>query len=239
MTMPASWCSLATDLVSACFSVVFYFELHINPNSPVTPPFLIPLGFATFSLPLGTNVIVTTLICARIWYLSPRKARDLRSEHFPTGIGQTVIKIVVESGMLYLVVQLIFVVLMAIEHPAQAIIGVIAVQIYVRIPYPWSREFVGDQLSPKITQGIAPTLILIRVGLGISNMQNGPIRSGPPLSMSQPTSSTQVRINNVSFMEPGLDVPAEMSVSGIKSKPINEDLGSALSSMEKVAAVEV
>ena len=104
------------------------------------PPFLIPLGFATFSLPLGTNVIVTTLICARIWYLSPRKARDMRSAYFPTGTGQAIIKIVVESGMLYLVVQLILVVLLAIGIPAQAIVAVIAVQIYVRIPYPWRAE---------------------------------------------------------------------------------------------------
>ena len=102
-----------------------------------------------------------------------------------------------------------------------------------------SQEFVVNQSSPKITQGIAPTLILIRVGLGVASMQNEPIRSGPPSSMSQPMSSTQVRINNASFTEPGLHVPAEMSVSGIKSKPSNEDLGSALSSMEKVAAVEV
>ena len=104
-----------------------------------------------------------------------------------------------------------------------------------------SREFVVNELSPKFTQGIAPTLILIRVGLGVANMQNEPIRSGPPPSMSQPTSSTQVRINKISFTEPasGLHVPAEMSVSGMKSKPSNGDLGSVHSSMEKVAAVEV
>ena len=127
-------------LVPVCVSVVIYFVLHINPNSPIVPPSLRPLGLAAFFLPLGTNVIVTTLICARIWYLSPRKARDLRSEHFPTGIGQSVIKIVVESGMLYLAVQLILVVLMAIGHPAQLAVGAIAVQIYVRIPYPWKTE---------------------------------------------------------------------------------------------------
>ena len=106
----------------------------------MVPPSYRPLGLAAVFLPLGTNVIVTTLICARIWYLSPRKARDMRSEHFPTGIGQAVIKIVVESGMLYLAVQLILVVLMAIGHPAQLAVGAIAVQIYVRIPYPWKTE---------------------------------------------------------------------------------------------------
>ena len=39
--------------------------------------------------------------------------------------------IVSESGALYLVTQLIFVVLFAIRHPAQAIMGVVSVQIYV------------------------------------------------------------------------------------------------------------
>jgi hypothetical protein len=139
MTMAASWCSLTTVLVSACFSAVFYFELRINPNSPI-PPSLVPLGVAAFSLPLGTSVIVTTLICARIWYLSPRKARDMRSAQFPTGTGQAIIKIVVESGILYLAVQLILVVLFAIGHPALDIVAVIAVQIYVRIPYPCKAE---------------------------------------------------------------------------------------------------
>jgi hypothetical protein len=127
-------------LVSVCVSVVLYLLLRINPNSPIAPPSLVPLGLAAFSLPLGTNVIVTTLIAARIWYLSPRKAPKMRSAQFPTRTGQAAIDIVVESGMLYLAVQLIFVILFAIRHPAQGIVGVIAVQIYVRIPHPWKAE---------------------------------------------------------------------------------------------------
>lgn len=102
----------------------------------MAPPSLIPLGLAAFSLPLGTNVVVTSLITARIWYLSPRKARNMSSAQFPTRTGQAAIDIVVESGMLYLAVQLVFVILFAIGHPAQGIVGVIAVQIYVRIPHP-------------------------------------------------------------------------------------------------------
>jgi hypothetical protein len=110
----------------------------MNPNS--LPPFVLPLDLAAFSLPLGTNVIVTTLITARIWYLSPRKARNMRSAQSPTGTGQAAINIVVESGMLYLAVQLVLVVLFSIEHPAQGIVAAIAVQIYVRIPHPWKAE---------------------------------------------------------------------------------------------------
>lgn len=101
-----------------------------------------------------------------------------------------------------------------------------------------TREFVVNQLSPKITQGIAPTLILIRVGLGVSSMQTGAICSGPPSSVSHP-SSTQVRVNTISFIEPGHHLPTEMAVSEMKSKPSSGDLGSASSSVEDVAAVEV
>jgi hypothetical protein len=106
----------------------------------MAPRSLVPLGLAAFSLPLGTNVVVTSLIAARIWYLSPRKAQNMGSAQFPTRTGQAAIDIVVESGMLYLAVQLVFVILFAIGHPAQGIVGVIAVQIYVRIPHPWKAE---------------------------------------------------------------------------------------------------
>jgi hypothetical protein len=98
----------------------------------MAPTSLVPLGLAGFILPLITNVIVTTLIVMRIWYLSPRKVRDMHSARFPTGTGRAVIDIIVESGMLYLVVQLAWVILFAIGHPAQDIAGVVAVQIYVR-----------------------------------------------------------------------------------------------------------
>ncbi|KAF8499549.1 hypothetical protein F5888DRAFT_84798 [Russula emetica] len=216
------WVIILPSLISiaslVCVSEVLHLLLRINPNSPIAPPSLVPLGLAAFSLPLGTNVIVTTLIATRIWYLSPRNARNMRGAQFPSRTGQAAIDIVVESGMLYLAVQLIFVILFAIRHPAQGIVGVIAVQTY----------------------GIAPTLILIRVALGVSsNMQTGPIRSGPPSSVSHPTSSMQVRINTVSFTEPGRRLPAEMPVSDIKSKPSSGNLGSAFSSMENVAAVTV
>jgi hypothetical protein len=153
---------------------------------------------------------------------------------FSTGTDPAAIDIIVESGMLHLAVQLIFVVLFASAGHRRS--NCCANLCPYSLPME-GREFVVNQSSPKITQGIAPTLILIRVGLGVASMQNEPIRSGPPSSMSQPTSSTQVRINTFSFTEPGTF--PQMSVSGIKSKPSNEDLGSAHSSMEKVAAVEV
>jgi len=77
-------------------------------------------------------VFVTALIAVRIWYLSPRKARDIQGVRFPADTGRATIDIVVESGMLYLVVQFIFVVLFALGNPAQDVAGMMAVQIYVR-----------------------------------------------------------------------------------------------------------
>jgi hypothetical protein len=105
------------------------------------------------------------------------------------------------------------------------------------------REFVVNQFISEITQGIAPTLILIRIALGYSNIQkqSGPILSGPPSSVLRPASSTQVGVNTISFTEPGrrLQVPAKMPVSEIKSKASSRDPGSALSSVEDVASVAV
>jgi hypothetical protein len=181
----------------------------------MAPTSLVPLGLAGFILPLITNVIVTTLIVMRIWYLSPRKVRDMHSARFPTGTGRAVIDIIVESGMLYLVVQLAWVILFAIGHPAQDIAGVVAVQIY----------------------GIAPTLILVRVALGLSsNMQSGPILSGAAApSASQPTSSTKVRIGDstIAFTDAAgcRCLSAEMPMSEIKSDHSSGVLGSSSSSI--------
>ncbi|KAG6334145.1 hypothetical protein ID866_4952 [Astraeus odoratus] len=131
----------------ACIAGVANLVLSINPTSPAPPHAVVPLGLAGYTLPLCTNVIVTSLIVFRIWYTS----YILPSS--PPFAGQTAARrammLIIESGLLYLLTQLVYVVLFALEHPATGIIAVIAVQIY----------------------GIAPTLIIIRVALGISAEQ--------------------------------------------------------------------
>jgi hypothetical protein len=136
-------------LVLVCLSVatVLDLQLHVNQLSPIT----FPLTLTIVSLPLGMNVIVTTLIAARIWYLSHRKACNMCSAQFPTRTGQATIDFVIESGMLYLVVQLILVILLAIPHPGQFIVGVIAVQIYVRIHYSWKAKI---RCKPVVSQNL-------------------------------------------------------------------------------------
>ena len=84
---------------------------------------------------LCANVTVTTLIAARIWYVSPNRRRDTLATSFPNKTAPAAIAIIIESGMLYLVMQIIFVVLFAIRHPAMYAITDIAEQITVRICY--------------------------------------------------------------------------------------------------------
>ena len=127
--------------MSVCYSVeLLPHLLRPNQHFPAHPTQALVLS--AYSLPLGTNVIVTTLIAGRIWFLSPCKPCNARSVYweFPTGIGRAVIDIVIESGMLYLAVQLIFVISYAGMLPSLAIVTGISVQIYVRIPHPLKAE---------------------------------------------------------------------------------------------------
>jgi len=122
---------------------VLHLLLGINPSAPVPPAALVPLGLAGYILPLCTNAMVTALIAGRIWWKNP----GMYSRGGIPGLGNLpgrAISIIIESGVIYLVVQFIFVILFGISHPSEAIVGVVAVQVY----------------------GIVPTLIIIRVGLG-------------------------------------------------------------------------
>ncbi|KAF8875067.1 hypothetical protein BD779DRAFT_1678445 [Infundibulicybe gibba] len=127
-----------------CAMEVLHLLLGIDPSAPVPPPVLVPLGIAGYTLPLCTNAIITALIVGRIYYTSRGLKTDEVQPGYNSGHGaaERAMSIIIESGGLYLVTQFIFVVLYGIKHPAVAIVAVAAVQIY----------------------GIAPTLIIIRVG---------------------------------------------------------------------------
>ena len=109
--------------------------LTLSPTAPLPPPELIPLGLASYALPLATNVMATGLIVGKLLWMirSPIMAVGESAPIFTSGYGAVrhAAEIIVESGVLYLITQLVFVVLYAINHPALAIQTTIAVQVYV------------------------------------------------------------------------------------------------------------
>lgn len=111
--------------------------LTLNPSSPIAPPVLVPLGLAGFILPLCTNFMVTSLIVYRIWRVSSNSRPYVVSNTSGNSTFlQRATMIVIESGALYFAIQFVFVVLFGLNHPAQAIVVPMAVQVYVRLPDP-------------------------------------------------------------------------------------------------------
>ncbi|KIP07252.1 hypothetical protein PHLGIDRAFT_19240 [Phlebiopsis gigantea 11061_1 CR5-6] len=105
---------------------------------------IVPMGLASFILPLCTNVMVTTLIIGRIWYMTHEAATFSMQRNSAT---QKAMNIIIESGALYFAVQCVFVVTYAMQHPAEYAMILITPPIY----------------------GISSTLIIIHLGLGLSS----------------------------------------------------------------------
>ncbi|KAI0355982.1 hypothetical protein OH77DRAFT_1495782 [Trametes cingulata] len=170
----------------SCIMEVVHLVVTLDPNAPVAPAALVPLGLAGYALPLATNVLTTALIVARLWHTA--KAAEERCRGRMAGTvraAQHAVAIIVESGLLYLAAQLVLVVLFALGHPAQAIVAVMAVQIY----------------------GIAPTLIVIRVALGISSdfsTRDAPGAAGPAVAhVSWEMNASQLQLTRPALL-PGI-----------------------------------
>ena len=104
----------------------------LDPTAAFAPAYIIPLGIAGYSLPLATNVLATSLIVWKLWWMLRRGTPGTLAGPFGGGRAVTnAVVVVVESGLLYLVAQLVVVVLFSLGHPAQAIAVFTAVQIYV------------------------------------------------------------------------------------------------------------
>jgi hypothetical protein len=113
--------------------------------------------------------MVTGLIASRLWHISRVSVIDKNGKPAIVKIsaGGRPMMLIIESGALYMVTQLIFVILVATRNPAEAVLSLAGTQIYVS---PCIFKFVV-QLINTCHEGIASTLIIIRVGLGISSDQ--------------------------------------------------------------------
>ena len=87
---------------------------------------------ASFVLPLCTNVITTALILSRIWWVS----RAIGG----SSTTRRAIHVIIESGSLYFLVQIMLVILYGIQSGGATIMISIAVQTYVCPLYLLNRE---------------------------------------------------------------------------------------------------
>ena len=58
--------------------------LVLSLSSQRVPSSIVLWGLASFIILSCTSVVITTLIVARIWYLSPRKRHNALGMNFPT-----------------------------------------------------------------------------------------------------------------------------------------------------------
>lgn len=97
----------------------------------IPPHAIAPLVLAGYSLPLCANILVTSLIVYRIWYMSfplPNSPQIVAQ-----ATSRRAMMLVIESGALYLFIQLVYVVVFALASPAKPLTSVVAIQIYVRL----------------------------------------------------------------------------------------------------------
>ncbi|KAJ6594685.1 hypothetical protein B0H19DRAFT_1096454 [Mycena capillaripes] len=106
---------------------------------------LLPLD-PFFALSLATNILVTTLTAGRIWWICRRARAYLKTDAQRRYVSS--ISILIESGVIYSVSVLTYLILGAI--PSASIV----------------QEPVMEMLAQVV--GIVPTLIIVRVGLGVS-----------------------------------------------------------------------
>lgn len=99
-----------------------------DPTAVFAPKAIAPLGTSSFALSLCLNIIVTAMIIGRIWWV----ARGIETVRSTTReYVHTVTAMLIESGALFLAVQLCVVVTFALGNPAQAVVVPIALQVYV------------------------------------------------------------------------------------------------------------
>ena len=109
--------------------------MEIAPTSATPQPAVQPLIFAAYVLPLIANFMLTTLIAGRIWWMT--RGTD---EYLGTTVkgrrknaAFKAAMIFIESGVLYFVAQLIYLTVFAIGNPAEFLMSLVVVQIYVRL----------------------------------------------------------------------------------------------------------
>ncbi|TBU38076.1 hypothetical protein BD309DRAFT_972652 [Dichomitus squalens] len=129
---------------SVCGYLAVYNFSQVHPGDNVFASNIAEWGTALFSLSLATNLIVTTLIASRIWWIGRQASSTLGRRH---AVKYTnAMAIIIESGAIYSASLMTLLILYCQQTNAQYIVYDALAQI----------------------MGIVPTLIVVRVGLGVS-----------------------------------------------------------------------
>lgn len=118
-----------------CTGAVVQIDLDVEasrngaPGTASPPDSIVPLGIAIWALTLSANVLLTSLIAGRIWFIS----RDVAS-YGTAGVTYTrkAMNVIIESGALCFLVQFVLIVQYGLGHPSMDILVPIASQTYVR-----------------------------------------------------------------------------------------------------------
>lgn len=117
-----------------CFCAAAGLTVESNSFGASPSPSIAPLVLAAYILPLCVNFILTALVVSRIWWMSRGAEWTLPTilRGGKRSVAFKAIMMIVESGALYFVVQLIYLVVFSLGNNAEQIMSLIAVQIYVR-----------------------------------------------------------------------------------------------------------
>ncbi|EJF60320.1 hypothetical protein DICSQDRAFT_63334, partial [Dichomitus squalens LYAD-421 SS1] len=129
---------------TVCAFLAVYNFSKIQPGESVFTSIITEWATALFSLSLATNVIITTLIASRIWALRRQASSTLGRRH--TAKYTNAMTIIIESGAIYSASVMTLLILYCRRTNAQYIIYDTVAQV----------------------MAIVPTMIIMRVGLGIS-----------------------------------------------------------------------
>ncbi|KAI0372059.1 hypothetical protein BV20DRAFT_1065800 [Pilatotrama ljubarskyi] len=145
------------------------------PASDFHSPFVAPRTLLFDTVFCALSLVVDTLVTTLIIYRLRRLSAPARSFKSISDLVFSLATCVIEAGALLAFAQLALLVFFVLEHPAVIIMESIAAQIYVRIMLaivPFSRP--SSFFLTYLTQGIAPTMMIIR--LGISLLPEGRVR---------------------------------------------------------------
>ncbi|KAJ6478200.1 hypothetical protein C8R45DRAFT_1006760 [Mycena sanguinolenta] len=158
------WRVIIVPIIMLIISTIYGLDFTLSPY-----PF--------FGLTLATNVLVTALTAGRIWWICRQSRAYLNTSEQRRYTSS--VTILVESGVLYSVALLTYLIVISIPNLINTL---------------------GEPILQMLTQvmGIAPTLIIVRVGLGASveNLKST-IRTAQTIS----TSFSESRFTQLDFNE--------------------------------------